>query len=263
MKVVILFLFVGLLLALAIWLPRAEGAKVILTPEELREKMAEAGEGVKTFRTKGITETKTVVDGKTIESSSLMKSVSQVDLINQRTMTVLTTETRTPIPEAPEMVMVVETEIYWLDGMMYVKTAMEGMPPAWMKIEVPWVCPLEQAAGLLRASEVEILRVEEINGIETYAIRIIPDIGKLLETLRGPSPMGPGMELAPEVVDVEGWKAWVCRDTFHTVKEQSHLTVMLGGMEIETTSIVQHHSINEPVTIELPAEGRMDEKFSM
>jgi len=136
------------------------------------------------------------------------------------------------------------------------------MPPMWTKGEMPWVCSLEQAVDLLKVSQIDILRVEEVNGVEIYVIKVVPDLGKLWEIMMT-TIIAPGMDLDPvamgidleEMFDKITMKTWVCRDTFLPVKDQSEMTMVLEGMEKEMSTISQFHSFNEPVTIQLPAEA--------
>ena len=282
-RVLPLFLVLTLVFAATAGRALAEEArvKIALTPEELLEKMAEAFRGVETFRI----DMEMTMDmdmemeiempkdmetvRKAIEKSSLSQSASQVDLINQRMMMTTTSKTTMSLmPGVPEKVMEMEMEMYLVDGTMYMKTAMLGMPPMWMKSEVPWVCSLEQAIGLLKVSQIDILRVEEVNGVESYVLKVVPDLGKFREIMGGAMTV-PGMDLDLEAMGIDleemfqeiTMKSWVCRNTFLPVKDQSQMTMVLKEMEMEMSMMSRSHSFNEPVTIELPAEAREAEEM--
>ncbi|MCL0095764.1 hypothetical protein M1O52_04505 [Dehalococcoidia bacterium] len=267
-RVLPLFLVLTLAFAAAGCLVPVEEArvKIALTPEELVEKMVEAIRDVESYQfdMEMTMDMKIVNYGETIETSSLIQSAGQVDRTNQRMMTTMIVETTMPpMPGVPEEVMEMEIEMYWLDGMIYMKASMmPGMPPMWTKGEMPWVCSLEQAVDLLKVSQIDILRVEEVNGVETYVIKVVPDLGKLWEIMMT-TMIAPGMDLDPvamgidleEMFDKITMKTWVCRDTFLPVKDQSQMTMVLEGMEKEMSTISRFHSFNEPVTIQLPAEA--------
>ncbi|MCL0087564.1 hypothetical protein M1O24_02310 [Dehalococcoidia bacterium] len=267
-RVLPLFLVLTLAFAAAGCLVPVEEArvKIALTPEELVEKMVEAIRDVESYQfdMEMTMDMKTVNYGETTETSSLIQSAGQVDRTNQRMMTTMIFETTMPpMPGVPEEVMEMEIEMYWLDGMIYMKASMMlGMPPMWTKGEMPWVCSLEQAVDLLKVSQIDILRVEEVNGVEIYVIKVVPDLGKLWEIMMT-TIIAPGMDLDPvamgidleEMFDKITMKTWVCRDTFLPVKDQSQMTMVLEGMEKEMSTISRFHSFNEPVTIQLPAEA--------
>ncbi|MCL0036628.1 hypothetical protein M1N47_04405 [Dehalococcoidia bacterium] len=267
-RVLPLFLVLTLAFAAAGCLVPVEEArvKIALTPEELVEKMVEAIRDVESYQfdMEMTMDMKTVNYGETIETSSLIQSAGQVDRTNQRMMTTMIFEmTMPPMPGVPEEVMEMEIEMYWLDGMMYMKAPMmPGMPPMWTKGEMPWVCSLEQGVDLLKVSQIDILRVEEVNGVESYVIKVVPDLGKLWEIMMT-TIIALGMDLDPvamgidleEMFDKITMKTWVCRDTFLPVKDQSQMTMVLEGMEKKMSTISRLHSFNEPVTIQLPAEA--------
>lgn len=250
--------------------PRVE---IALTPEELVERMAEAMRALESLKAEAemAMEMKTVIYGETVEMSSSTRSASQVDIINQRmkTTTILET-TMPPMPRVPEefMEMEMEMEMYWVDGVAYMKVSpMPGMPPMWTKIEVPWMCFFGPSIDLLKASRVEILGVEVVNGIETYVIEVVPDLGKFWELMAQHMMLGPEMAPDPALMDKDfeemfekaNLKSWVCRDTFLTVKDQIQTTMVLEFMgekqRVEMSGITRFHSFNEPVSIQLPPEA--------
>ena len=259
----ILSLFLVLMLSLAAAGCPGETAP---TPEELLGKIVEAIRDVGTYQidVEMTTAMQTAVHGETAETSSLMQSAGLVDLTNQMMMTTMNFKMTMPqVPGVPEEVVEMEMEMYWLDGMMYMKAPMmPGMPPMWTKAEMPWVCSLEKAVDLLKVSEIDILRVEEVNGVESYVIKIAPDVGELWEIMMGRT-MGQEMDLDPGAMDIDleevfervSIKQWIARDTFLPVKDQAQVTMVVQGMQMEMSTISRYHSFNEPVTIELPAEA--------
>lgn len=242
------------------------------TSEELLEKMAEAIHNVGSYQI-GMETTmylKTVIHGETIEIAGLVHSTGQFDLINQRARTTMMLEPATS-PEADLPGEVAEWEMYRINGMMYVNVPIiPGIPSMWIKGDMPWVCSLEQMLDLLKASQIDILRVEEVNGVESYLISVSPDLGKLWQMLNKGMLLGPpGILLNPGATGVAteeifrnvSMKQWISRDTFLPVKEQLQMTVVFEGIEMhqemELGIASRFYGFNDPVTIELPlvAEG--------
>lgn len=234
-----------------------------LTPEELVERVVEAYGGVITFHVdmEMTRATQSLIHGETIGRSLQMRSYSRVDAINQRMGSMIMQTTIDPGPGDTEEVMESEMEMYWVDGLVYVNVPMgPDMAPIWMKKEMTWVCSLEQTIALLQVSEIDILGVEEVNGVESYLIKVTPDLAKLWELLGGEM-IGQGL---PRVRDIDlaavfqeiSMKKWIATDTFLVVKQQYFLTMaLLEGMEENMSSITRFHRFNQPLTIELPPEA--------
>jgi hypothetical protein len=263
-----------------------------LTPQELLKKITAAYEGVDTMHVdvETTSDMTKVMLGEGIEmrirTSSSMRSEMKVDVINQRMMSTGLMETTTPqLPGIPKgSVMKMAMEMYWLDGAVYMKMDMETpealcmpgmlcMPsPGWTKVEVPWVSPLEQIVALLKASEINILQVEEVNGVESYLIKISPDFGKLWDVMMMTAPPGMRMDLQAMGMDLEeivresSIKQWICRDTFLPVKDQTQMTMVFEmgtegmkmemEMEMKMDITSRNYRFNDPVTIELPVEAK-------
>ncbi len=64
------------------------------------------------------------------------------------------------------------------------------------------------------------------------------------------------MDIDPEeVFGRVSIERWIPRDPFLPVKEQLRVTMVLEGMEMESSRILLYRSYNELVTIQLPAEA--------
>jgi hypothetical protein len=241
-------------------------AQIVLTPEELLEKVVEAYQRVVTYHVDMETteEKKIPPRGEIIEPIQLswqMSSDSRVDVTKQRMRSKIMETRIRRVGGVLEDVTEIEMEAYWVDGLVYVNIPMiPGEPPTmWMKGEMPWECLLQPTIDLLKTSEIDILGIEGINDLESYLIKVTPDLGNLWEFL-DEAMMGPGM---PPVrgIDLEklfeevSMKKWIARDTFHVVKQQLCLTMAFEGMEMKMSSIARYHSFNEPVAIELPPEA--------
>jgi len=238
---------------------------VVLTPADLWlvRKMAEAYLDVETFQfdMEQSMDMTTVAYGETIDMQTSSVASAKVDIAAQRTMMAMTMETTMPpMPGVPEKVMEVQMKMYSVDGMMYMGTTVPDMPPLWSKMQMPWMCPLALSIELLKVSVVEVVGVEQVNGVESYVIKITPDLGKLWELMMK---MNPGMVPPEPLLDIRviSMKQWIARDTFLPIREQLQMTMVFEGMETETTIISRYHSFNDPVTIQLPpeAEGAIEE----
>jgi hypothetical protein len=236
--------------------------QIDLTPEELMKKVVAAYGRVNTFHLDMETTREWKIDPRgeiteTIETSWLVRSFGRVDIADQRMTSRIMETTVHRRAGITEDVMEIEMEMYWVDGLVYAHVPMwPGEPPIWMKGEMPWVCSLQQAIDLLKVSDIDILGMEEINGLESYLIKLTPDIGELWELL-GKGMWGQAMPPARDIdleqlFDEVSIKKWIASDTFHIVKQQAHLTMAFEGMERKMSSILRFHSFNEPLDIELP-----------
>ena len=254
----VLPLILVLTVAFAAACPVPVEIEIELTEEELVQKVIAAWGRVDTFLDDYETTIVTtwVVSGETIESSTLKRSYYKMDIANQRMMdTTIKEITMPPEPGVPEEVIKIKTEMYRLDGMMYMKVAMPGMPPMWTKVEMPWVCYRELIAALFGGSEIEILGVEEVAGIESYLVEVVLDPLHWM--------MVTGMDFDPAAMDIDleemfeklTMQTWICRNTFLPVKEQIQTTIVFEGTEKQMNIISRPHSFNEPVTIQLPPEA--------
>ncbi|MCL0065633.1 hypothetical protein M1N79_01940, partial [Dehalococcoidia bacterium] len=248
-----------------------------ITAEELVQEVIRAQHGMKTFRMEMVLTTTIVMelDGEVVTDTMDMETTGAFDLIKGQSKTLA----RTSMPMDDGTVVESEAEAYLLDGVVYTKAITPGVPPMWIKMEMPvgaLPTPAEQMILLLEASEVEILGIEKINGISCYAIKVIPDMkvfsevmmqqmGAMFGPLLPPEGEAPGVcppgEVCPPgfegMFDEDAFditiRQWICRDTFFVVKENMEMTMTFEGMTSEAIGITWYYDHNEPVVIELPA----------
>ncbi len=236
--------------------------KIDLAPEELVRRVVKANRDVETYQyhMRMITAMRGFIAEETIDMQMSVLSHGTIDIANQR-MRMAMRMTIPPTPVVPEQVR--ETNMYWLDGMVHMQIAMPGMPPSWTKIEMPWMCPLQQMVALLEVSEIDTMSVDKTNGVESYLLNVTPDIDKLWNTMMGRIMM-PELGLEPaaimaldprEVIRSASIQKWITRDTFIPLKEELRITMVVEGMAMEIIRRSIYHSFNEPVSIELPPEA--------
>lgn len=162
-------------------------------------------------------------------------------------------------------------EMYIIGDWMYMKVEMFGLPPEWMKTQMPeeemasiWEqqdIAYQQHYLLTGFSEVELLGTETVNGVECYKLRVITDMEKLLEWA-GVQGELEGLEgLDPEdVITDYSMTQWIAKDTHITIKSITELTMTVEEATTSMTQTTLMHHINEPVTIELPPEAEAAEE---
>lgn len=170
--------------------------------------------------------------------------------------------------------MEISMEMYLVEDWMYMKMEVPGEPPIWMKspMEVgdweEWDIGSQQLDWLIDA-EVEFLRTETVDGTECYVLKVTPDLEKLWEWALqqiGEEPI-PGLDLE-ELISDFSVEQWVAKDTYLIVKDVTEMTMKFGpevtGMPFEMTYDIAAttviYDINQPVTIELPAEAEEAEE---
>ncbi len=229
-----------------------EVPEIIITTEELIGGMIKGLHEMETvrFETKAVSTVKfnTKIFTMDVTGSGV------VDFVNEKMK--ITKHSLTPILDK---VIEVKMEVYYLDGMMYKKTTMPDVVPVWIKREAPWdlVSPARISIKLLEAkgSEVEILGIEEINGISSYAIKIIPDIEVFSEIMTREI-----RRLRPEMTEKMYFedviiREWIAKDTLLEVKGVIEMTKIAEGMTIEMITTSWFYDHNKPVVIELPIEA--------
>lgn len=269
---------VSLVLVLALTLAFSGCTRAVgLSAEELVEEVLRAQYEMETIRYEmEMTSTSEMeFDGEAVTTTMDITGSGAVDFVNEKMKMAMNTSMSMPLEDG--MIQESEMQMYFLDGMMYMKTTVPGVPAMWMKMESPigvQPIPVEQTIRLLKASEVEILRIEEINGTSCYAIKVIPDMKVLFEIMMqqmGEMTAELPEEAAEEMYPPEGMeemfenveiRQWIARDTFLPVKETMEMTMTFNGMTSETTTTTTYYAHNEPVSIELPSGAADAKDFS-
>jgi hypothetical protein len=170
-----------------------------------------------------------------------------------------------------------EIEVYLINNTMYTKMdqGIPGLPPQWTKMEMPeesWASQnqLEQQMELLNISEVELLADEELNDVDCYVLKIVPDMGKFwnstMAAVMGRSTQGlaPGIDLQ-KILERMSTKEWIAKDTMHPMKTQVAVRLVVSSDDLAIPDMVEvftmtadeevellFYDYNQPVSIELP-----------
>ncbi len=225
------------------------------TEEELVREVLEVHAGMESVRYEMEMTVETEAMGKTTIVD--MTGGGVIDFVDERMSMTMNTAT---LVEDEEMEM--KMEMYFVDGFMYTKMDIPDVPATWMKMESPMgiqTSSAEQMIRLLETSEVEIIGGEEVRGINTYKIKLIPDAQVLFEIVMEQMGM-PTEEVPPPRGDEEVFtditiKQWIAQDTFLPMKESMEMTMTILGMPMALTSTMHYYDHNEPITIELPPEA--------
>ena len=188
--------------------------------------------------------------------------------------TSMETNETTEVPEPMEM------EMYLINTTMYTKMdlGIPGLPPQWTKMEMPegyeelWASQnqLEQQMELLDISEVELLADEELNGVDCYVLKIVPDMEKFWNSTiaavmdRSTQGLAPGIDLQ-KILKSMSTKEWIAKDTMYPMKTQMAVRLVVSSEDLAIPDTVERFTMtadekvemlfydyNQPVSIELP-----------
>ncbi len=188
--------------------------------------------------------------------------------------TSMETNETTEVPEPMEM------EMYLINTTMYMKMnlGIPGLPPQWTKMEMPegyeesWASQnqLEQQMELLDISEVELLADEELNGVDCYVLKIVPDMEKFWNSTmaavmaRSTQGLAPGIDLQ-KILKSMSTKEWIAKDTMYPMKTQMEILLVVRSEDLSIPDTVEgftmtadekvellFYDYNQPVSIELP-----------
>lgn len=270
-----LILSLLLLISLVMSIGYAKGAKI--TEEELLEKAVAAWENVKTvqFDIEVTMDTEIGKQGATAMSfkeSYKVKGYRVVDETSNEQKLKMTIE----IPAETE----VENEeltIYIIENWIYLKMIEPGKPEQWTKSEIPaeYMNKLNQIKHqfeLVKASKIEKISEEKVEGIDCYAVKVEPDIEELWkivqQLLMMPEQMLENLSGLREMLKSGVFKQWLSKDDYLPIKEQ--IIIEIGSENVIHTvhkeekmdltlkiniSIV-YHNYKEKVSIELPYEAK-------
>ncbi|MGB7000420.1 MAG: hypothetical protein WBE22_00120 [Halobacteriota archaeon] len=175
-----------------------------------------------------------------------------------------------------------ETEMYIINNTMYMKMDMSAIVPNfsfWLKSEMTeadWES--EEIQGqqmeLLNCSNVTLLDDEEVNGVDCYVLKIVPDTEKCWEivmntSIMDQSGMGAEMQNASDILNQSLGNMtiteWIAKDTMFVMKSVAAMDMTMSPDTEEEAKVVMDYTMifydyNEPVTIVLPpeAEGATD-----
>jgi len=183
--------------------------------------------------------------------------------------------------DMPETICV-ETEMYVINYTMYTKMDMSAILPnltLWLKSEMTeedWASEdlLGQQMELLNCSNVTLLDDEEVNGVDCYVLKLVPDTEKFWEiimnqSIMDQSGMGTEMQNTSDVLNQSlsnmTMTEWIAKDTKFVMKSVVAMAMTISPDTEEEAKVAMDYTMtfydyNVQVTIVLPpeAEGAMD-----
>jgi hypothetical protein len=179
-------------------------------------------------------------------------------------------------PDMPETICV-ETEMYLINYTMYTKMDLSAILPnltLWLKSEMTeadWASEdlLGQQMELLNCSNVTLLDDAEVNGVDCYVLKIVPDTEKFWEILMNQSimdqsGMGAEMQNTSDLVNQSlgnmTMTEWIAKDTMFVMKSEAAMDMTMSPDTEEEAKVVMDYTMifydyNVPVTIVLPPEA--------
>jgi hypothetical protein len=213
-----------------------------------------------------------------IELTMLSNGRGVVDLVDKKMN--LNMNSSIEMPETTEVPGPMEMEMYLVNNTMYMKMdlGIPELPAQWTKIEMPeayeesWTSQnqLEQQMALLNISEVELLDDEELNGVDCYVLKIVPEMGKFWNSTmaavmdKSTRSLAPGMDIQ-KMMKRMSTKEWIAKDTKFPMKTQMAMNIVMSSEDLAIPETEEKFTItadeevetrfydyNKPVSIELP-----------
>ena len=209
------------------------------------------------------------------EMTTISNGRGVLDVVGKKMKLYMNTSMETN--ETTEVQGPMEMEMYLINTTMYMKMdlGIPGLPPQWTKMEMPdesWTSQnqLEQQMELLEISEVELLADEELNGVDCYVLKIVPDMEKFwnstMAAVMGRSTQGlaPGIDLR-KILKSMSTKEWISKATMYPKKTQMAVRLVVRSEDLAIPDTVERFTMtaneevemlfydyNQPVSIELP-----------
>lgn len=245
-----------------------KGTEAALSAEQILEKTLAAQEDVNSFR---LDATLTVdVQSSGTETTISADANCAVDVADREMEAIADVDL-----QMPGMTLTAEMEAYVVDNYAYVMTSVLGQTQ-WMKQAMPadaWQ-NIEnsqyQVEGLLESVEAEIVKEENLNGVDCYVLELTPDLDELQQALMEQPGIGAGLAEMPDldsIVQKMTFKVWVAKDTFFLMKADIGMTLVMdpetmgmpageGTATIELSLQMVASDYNQPISVDLPPEAQ-------
>ncbi|NAT11444.1 hypothetical protein C4E22_07920 [ANME-1 cluster archaeon AG-394-G06] len=176
-----------------------------------------------------------------------------------------------------------ETEMYIINNTIYMKMDKSAILPnqsQWLKqemTEADWTSKdlQGQQMELLNCSNVTLLDDAEVNGVDCYVLKLVPDIETYWEIMMNQSKMliklspGMGMQNTSDILNQSliniTMTEWIAKDTKFVMKSEAAVDMTISPDTEEEAKVAMDYTMtfydyNVPVTIVLPpeAENAMD-----
>jgi hypothetical protein len=244
-----------------------------LTSDEIRQKVSQNIDSVKTYRVNLKMDTKILLqnDLKITQESTIEGSI---DKINQKMVMILNLNQTVEAQKTQKNR--AQSEIYAIGKDMYVKSSGLGMHETWQKQIAPqdlWKGQdiVNQQEKILETADLKVLGVENVNGQVCYNLQIIPDTKLLMKTLQDQW----GLQEFPQNTDPQQtikdliMKIWIDKDTFLPIKVSESFVMLadLSQLGVQTAENGTKTALdinvnlaisdyNQTILIELPDETR-------
>ena len=209
-------------------------------------------------------------EGEVFENIQAMKYNGTIDVENKQMRMEMTAE-RIPKTVQPEMLL--DDEIYYIDGILYIMSKVPRYEPTatWIKQEVPeeWWEEFQQMGWgesqikILESAQAEVISSERVEGIDCYVLEVTPDLAQLwrlsylLHFDEAPDVTEAYLE---EVFHNFSVKQWIAKDTFFLAKSEIDIAIEFppeeaGLSTLDIAMVLLSYDYNQPVSIELPPEA--------
>jgi len=170
-----------------------------------------------------------------------------------------------------------ETEMYIINNTLYMKMDVSAIMPNfsfWLKSEMTeadWDSEdlQGQQMELLKCSNVTLLDDAEVNGVDCYVLKIVPDTEKcwailMNQSIMDQSGMGAKMQNTSDIVNQSLSNTtiteWIAKDTMFVMKSVAAMDVTMSLDTEEEAKVAMDYTMtfndyNVPVTIVLPPEA--------
>lgn len=254
-----------------------------LTADEVAQKVLATQPDVKSMRmSMDLTaEVEGSMEGEAIEGSLTLSGRIDMDQENQAMYADLDLTADVTGADLPELPSAAGAEMYLVNNYLYAKLSLPSTTDDpilgailgnWIKLAVPadvtgGIPSMDDIAGLLESSEVEMVGEEKAGGVNCYVLSVTPDFEALQEALAS-NPLTSLMDIdVPEfedLIDSMSFKVWVAKDSFFIMKALMELTLELtpeglGELEgddyinITLTLNMEASHYNQVPAIQLPA----------
>ena len=257
------------------------GAEEQLSPEEIKDRVLTNATEIDTYKFDMNVTMKMLLSNET--NSTEMATVSNgrgvLDVTDKKMK--LNMNTSMESSETTEVPGPMEMEMYLINNTRYTKMdlGIPELPPQWTKMEMPedyeeflaYQNQLEQQMGLLNISEVELLADEELNGVDCYVLKIVPDMDKFWNSTmaavmdRSTQGLAPGLGLR-KILESMSTEEWIAKDTMYPMKTQRAVRLVVSSDDLPVPyNMVEEFTMtadeevellfydyNQPVSIELP-----------
>jgi hypothetical protein len=218
-----------------------------------------------------MTGTMEIVGGPQAGTSTIASKASSInDSINKRQLTIMDTTIDSPVIGQQQQT----SQMYMVEGWMYIKMVLPGGGGQWSKMKMPEILSAneselaKQAEFLKTAQKVTLLGSEKVDGVDCYILQIDPDMQKLIDWLSSQNSALDLSTLNSQSYKAYTFKQWISQDNFLPMKVTQDMIIEIlpgangsTGNDFEKETCTIHaegkfYDHNKPVTIELPPEAQ-------